>query len=135
MAPQWAAPDMLAACCGSTVKLWSTAQAADKPGVLALEERGKLAEGAAVRALDWSSNNKVLAVAGDKGQIGMWSQGQCMGGLPEAGSEAVDALTAIRFASDSKRVALGCRNGALHVMDMRKVCCLGWLGWVGCCCC
>ena len=47
--PQWAAPDMLAAACGSTVKLWSTSQTAGAPdskthsATLALEERGKIA--------------------------------------------------------------------------------------------
>jgi hypothetical protein len=149
----WSAPsgDLLAACCGGAVKVWSpendNANAANADGARLPTADPTAASSSAV-ALDWSANNKVLAVAGDRPQVLMYGGGQLIGQVPAAGaatsagggnpSSAASALTAagtataqggpaltgnitaLRFGSDSKRMVVGCRSRAVHVLDLRQ---------------
>jgi hypothetical protein len=149
----WSGPsgDLLAACCGGAVKVWSPASGANDANAVDGARLPAAAGSLAVAALDWSANNKVLAVAGDRPQVLMYGGGQLIGQVPAAGapasslggasaaSSAVTAattttttpsaagllplaggITALRFGSDSKRMIVGCRSRAVHVLDLRQ---------------
>jgi hypothetical protein len=109
----WNTSELLAACCGSTIKVWSPMQPDQRREV-------KLAEGAATNALDWSGNNKVLAVAGDKAQITMVGGGKVIGYVPEAPEPNLGGILALKFSGDSKKLAIGCGNRLLHIRDLRS---------------
>jgi WD40 repeat protein len=109
----WNTSELLAACCGTTVKVWSPAAAEPRHEV-------KLSEGADVHALDWSGNNKVLAIAGDKPQITMVGGGKVIGCVPEGVEPGLAGISAIKFSGDSKKLVVGCANRALHVRDLRS---------------
>jgi WD40 repeat protein len=109
----WNSSELLSACCGATVKVWNPIQA-DRFGEV------KLNEGTPVYTLDWSTNNKVLAVAGDKPQVSMYGNGQLIGQVPAIISPNLDGVTCMRFGSDSKRMILGCKNRFLHILDLRN---------------
>ncbi len=115
MAGAWGTSELLAACCGPAVKLWNPVSA-DK----AQQAETKLNEGTTVHALDWSSNNKVLAVAGEKAQVSMYGNGQMIGQIPNLPTPSIDGITSVRFGSDSKRMVIGCKNRSLHVLDLRQ---------------
>ncbi|GBF92692.1 hypothetical protein Rsub_05061 [Raphidocelis subcapitata] len=108
----WNTSELLAACCGSTVKIWSPAAAEPRREV-------KLSEGADVHALDWSGNNKVLAIAGDKPQITMVGGGKVIGSVPEGVEPGLAGIAAIKFSGDSKKLVVGCANRTLHIRDLR----------------
>ena len=109
----WNTSELLAACCGSAVKVWSPA-APDTRHEVALDE------GAPVAALDWSGNNKVLAAAGAKPQITMIGGGRVIGYVPEAPEPGLAGISALKFSADSKKLAIGCANRALHIRDLRS---------------
>jgi hypothetical protein len=109
----WNTSELLAACCGGAVKVWGAAAADARREV-------HLSEGAPVAALDWSGNNKVLAVAGDKAQVTMVGGGKVIGYVPEAPEPGLAGITAMRFSADSKKLAIGCANRALHIRDLRS---------------
>lgn len=115
----WNTSELLAACCGPTVKVWPAAPAADG----AADGRGKdfrIADAADVAALDWSGNNKVLALAGDRPQITMVGGGRVIGHVPEAPEAALAGVLCMRFSGDSKKLALGCANRTLRIRDLRS---------------
>jgi hypothetical protein len=62
----------------------------------------------------------VLAVAGDKAQITMVGGGKVIGYVPEVPEASLSGVTAMRFSADSKRLAIGCANRALHIRDLRS---------------
>ena len=107
----WNTSELLAACCGAAVKVWSPFSA---------EPRRKVNEGTEVHALDWSGNNKVLAVAGDKAQISMLGGGKVIGCVPEAIDPSLSGIISMRFSADSKKLAIGCANRMLHIRDLRS---------------
>ncbi|KAI8471094.1 MAG: WD40-repeat-containing domain protein [Monoraphidium minutum] len=109
----WNTSELLAACSGTTVKVWSPVSAEPRREV-------KINEGTEVHALDWSGNNKVLAVAGDKPQITMVGGGKVIGYVPEAIDASLSGVTAMRFSADSKKLAIGCANRTLHIRDLRS---------------
>jgi WD40 repeat protein len=151
----WSAPsgDLLAACCAGAVQVWrpsSNGAAADEAR---LPSSADASPSSAV-ALDWSANNKVLAVAGDRAQVCMYGGGQLIGQVPAAGAATsataaaatgacgpssgasaathqsapassssiplTGGITALRFGGDSKRMIVGCRSRAVHVLDLRQ---------------
>lgn len=119
----WNTSELLAACCGAAVKVWSPISAEPRREV-------KLSEGTDVHALDWSGNNKVLAVAGDKAQITMVGGGKVIGYVPEAIDPSLSGITAMRFSADSKKLAIGCANRTVHIRDLRSQVRLDWCGSV-----
>ena len=104
---------MLAACCGPTIKLWN-------PTVSGKEKEIKISEGTMVYALDWSTNNRVLAAAGDKAQVSMYNSGQRIGQIPNLISPSIDSITCLRFSNDSKKMVFGCKNRSMHILDLRQ---------------
>ncbi|KIZ05202.1 hypothetical protein MNEG_2756 [Monoraphidium neglectum] len=109
----WNTSELLAACCGAAVQVWAPLSADPRRDVA-------IDEAAGVSALDWSGNNKVLAVAGDKAQITMVGGGKVIGYVPEVPEASLSGVTAMRFSADSKRLAIGCTNRALHIRDLRS---------------
>lgn len=109
----WNTSELLAACCGATVKVWSPISQEQRREV-------KISEGTDVHALDWSGNNKVLAVAGDKPQIAMVGGGKVIGYVPEVVEPELNGILAMKFSADSKKLAIGCSNRALHIRDLRS---------------
>jgi len=109
----WNTSELLAACCGSTVKVWSPVSQEQRREV-------EVSEDAATRALDWSGNNKVLAVAGDKAQITMVGGGKVIGYVPEAPEATLSGILTVKFSGDSKKLAIGCSNRLLHIRDLRS---------------
>jgi WD40 repeat protein len=117
-AAMWPTSDCLAAGCGNLVKVW-------QPGDPGIEI--KIFEGTSVYSVDFSRNTKVLAVAGDKGQVAMYSSkpqtpsGERLVGhfpdLPEAG---LDCITCVRFAPNDTHLICGARNGTLHTWSLKE---------------
>lgn len=107
----WNTSELLAACCGAAVKVWSPAGA---------RREVSLSEPAPAAALDWSGNNKVLAVAGERPQITMVGGGKVIGYVPEAPEAGLGGVLAMKFSGDSKKLAVGCANRALHIRDLRS---------------
>jgi WD40 repeat protein len=107
--------EYLAACCGRAVLLWSplqgTGQACDTVN-----------EGSEVYTLDWSNNNKVLAVGGARSQLHVY-RGDTrapIAYLPDPPNSYIDVITCMRFGSDSRKIALGCKNRTMVFIDLKQ---------------
>jgi WD40 repeat protein len=120
MAPSaaaWHTADCLAAGCGELVKVW-------QPGNPNSEI--KIFEGTSVYCLDFSRNNKVLAVAGDKGQVALYSSRpqtpsgeRIVGRAPEVPKAALDSFTCVRWAPSGTHLVGGTRNGMLCIFALK----------------
>jgi WD40 repeat protein len=105
-----AAHEQLAACCGPSVRSWEPSQL-QKPAV-------RLNEGVPVRALSWSNNNKVLAVAGDKSEISMYTSGSTVPLGPGIMLNGVDSVTCLHLGS--KKLVAGCSDNTVQIVDLRN---------------
>eukprot|EP00879_Flechtneria_rotunda_P025888 GHRR01027543.1.p1 GENE.GHRR01027543.1~~GHRR01027543.1.p1 ORF type:complete len:752 (+),score=310.10 GHRR01027543.1:1196-3451(+) len=113
----WAVTDCVAAACGTVVKVWSP----NDP-----KNEIKIFEGTNVYSMDFSRNNKVLAVAGDKGQVALYSnnlQGasgdRCVGHTPSIPDPDIDCITCVRFAPTGAHLVCGTKEGPVHIFALR----------------
>jgi WD40 repeat protein len=113
MTAEWSPTGQLSACCGPTVKIWT-------PGAQDGSRERKINEGTPVYAVDWSTNNKVLAVAGDKAQVSMYSGSTVIGQVPTVVNPHIDTITCMRFSHSSKKMVIGCKNRTMHILDLRQ---------------
>lgn len=117
--PVWGLPEVVAAGCGPVVKLWAPAD--PKHAI-------KLNEGTPVYCLDFSHNNRVLTVAGEKGQAILYSgKGASVatgaanvGNVPRAPDAGADSITCIKFAPNDSYLLGGCRNGLVHIWSLKE---------------
>lgn len=114
----WSTADAVAASCGTLVKVWTPNDPASEI---------KIFEGTAVYSIDFSRNNKVLAVAGDKGQVVLYSnkpQGaageRAVGRFPGIPQDGADAFTCVRFSSSDAHLLGGCNNGTVHIWALKQ---------------
>jgi WD40 repeat protein len=115
MASAWGLQDMVAAACGPVLKVWSALAPGDR--------EAKFNDGTDVSCLEFSHNNKVLAAAGGKGQVAMYSSAQRVGVLPDATLPV--GITAMRWTLSSDLVG-GCEDGSVHIWGVK--------GQVSCAC-
>lgn len=114
----WGLLEVVAAGCGPVVKLWAPSEP---------QQAIKINEGTPVYGLDFSSNNRVLAVAGEKGQAVLYSgKGAAVntgcspvGQMPRNPEENTDSITCIKFAPDDTNLIGGCRNGRVHIWSLK----------------
>eukprot|EP00882_Tetradesmus_deserticola_P034517 GHRQ01039627.1.p1 GENE.GHRQ01039627.1~~GHRQ01039627.1.p1 ORF type:complete len:157 (-),score=38.64 GHRQ01039627.1:39-509(-) len=121
MAPSaavWSTTDCLAAGCGELVKVW-------QPGNPTSDI--KIFEGTTVYSVDFSRNNKVLAVAGDKSQVVVYSNRpqppsgeRSVGRFPDLPKAGLDCITCVRFAPSDTHLVGGARNGTLRIWSLRS---------------
>lgn len=115
----WSLQDWLAAACGEIVKVWHPHDA---------KQEVKIYEGTNVYAADFSSNNKVLAVAGDKGQITLYSSkthdtgSRAVGHFPNPLEVGVESFSCVRFAANDSSLVAGCHNGTVHTWALKVTC-------------
>lgn len=114
MSSAWGLQDIVAAACGPVVKLWS---ALDTSRPL------KINEGTPVQALDFSHNNKVLAVGGCKHQVLLYSGDKHgppkqVGWMPQEGLLASHA-TAVRFSPADAHITTGCSDGSIITWPLK----------------
>lgn len=108
--------DWLAAGCGTIVKVWD-------PNNPAAEF--KLYEGTTIHSLDFSHNNKVLAVASDKGQVVLYSSkaqdsgSHIVSSLPLSPEPGIDSFNCVNFAPDGSQLTAGASNGTVHIWNLR----------------
>lgn len=110
---------MIAAGCGPVVKLWAPADP---------QHAIKLNEGTPVYCLDFSHNNRVLSVAGEKGQANLYSGkgasvatgAAAVGNIPRAPDEGADSITCIKFAPNDSFLLGGCMNGLVHIWSLKE---------------
>lgn len=100
------------------VKLWNPSEP---------QQAISIYEGTAVYSLDFSHNNRVLAVAGEKGQAVLYGgKGAAVGTgcepvgtIPRVPSETADSVTCLKFAPNDSYLLGGCRNGLLHIWSLK----------------
>ncbi|WIA16780.1 hypothetical protein OEZ85_013429 [Tetradesmus obliquus] len=114
----WPTSDCLAAGCGELVKVW---QQGDPTSEI------KIFEGTSVSSVDFSRNNKVLAVAGDKGQVVLYSNrpqppngDRAVGRCPDIPKAGLDCITCVRFAASDTHLIGGARNGTVRIWSLRS---------------
>jgi len=103
--------DRIAACCGPVVRVWVPEKGEQIPA-------NRLNEGMPVRALSWSNNNKVLAVAGDKSEISMYAVGSSTPLGPGIVLNGVESISCLHIGS--RKLAAGCSDGSLQAVDLRN---------------
>jgi WD40 repeat protein len=110
--------EVIAAGCGPVVKLWAPS---------APQQAAKINEGTPVYCVDFSHNNRVLAVAGEKGQANLYSS-KAVGGsatytpvscVPTTPLATVDSITCVKFAPNDSALLGGCRNGRVHIWSLK----------------
>lgn len=114
----WGLLEVIAAGCGPVVKLWAPTEP---------QQALKINEGTPVYCLDFSHNNRVLAVAGEKGQAILYSgKGAAVatgcspvGTIPRVPCETADSVTCIKFAPNDSYLLGGCRNGLVHIWSLK----------------
>jgi WD40 repeat protein len=77
--------------------------------------------------VDFSRNNKVLAVAGDKGQVVVYSNrphppsgDRSVGRFPDLPKAGLDCITCVRFAPSDTHLIGGARTGTVHIWSLRS---------------
>jgi WD40 repeat protein len=110
--------EMIAAGCGPVVKMWAPSDP---------HKAIKLNKGTSVYCLDFSHNNKVLAVGGESGQATLYSMKGAsvaagaleVGQIPRTPEETVDSFTCIKFAPNDSYIVGGCTNGQVHLWNLK----------------
>eukprot|EP00878_Enallax_costatus_P040917 GHUV01047330.1.p1 GENE.GHUV01047330.1~~GHUV01047330.1.p1 ORF type:complete len:299 (+),score=57.66 GHUV01047330.1:884-1780(+) len=108
--------DWLAAGCGDILKVWDPSNP---------KAEIKIYEGTNIHSVDFSHNNKVLAVASDKGQVVLYSSkiqesgNRNVSSLPNTPEPDIESFTCVRFAPDGSHLAAGANNGTVHVWNLR----------------
>lgn len=114
----WGLLEVIAAGCGPVVKLWAPSEP---------QQAIKINEGTEVYDVGFSHNNRVLAIAGEKGQCSLYSSKgaavntgcQPVGQIPRNLQENTDTIMCIKFAPDDSCLIGGCRNGLVHVWSLK----------------
>lgn len=114
----WPSHDWIAAGCGEIVKVWDPSDP---------RAEVKIYEGTTVSSISFSHNNKVLAVAGDQGQINVHSSkpndagNRNVGSFPPTPEVGIEAFSCVVFAPNGRQLAAGTTNGLLRIWDMPGV--------------
>jgi WD40 repeat protein len=88
----------------------------------------KINEGTPVYSVAFSHNNKVLAVAGEKGQAALYggkgaspeAGAQLAGHMPSVPVESSDSITCITFMPNDSCLVGGCLNGVVHLWMLKE---------------
>lgn len=114
----WATADCVAAAAGAVAAVWDPSQPAGS--------EVKIFEGTPIYSLDFSRNNKVLAVASDKGQLVLHSAkphgpggDRAVGRMPALPEPGLDAITFVRFTHNDAHLIGGTRHGAVRIWSLR----------------
>jgi WD40 repeat protein len=117
----WGLSEVIAAGCGPVVKLWAPSEP---------QRAVKINEGTPVYSVDFSHNNRVLAVAGEKGQANLYSsksagESSCqpVSSMPTVPLSTVDSITCLKFAPNDSCLLGGCRNGRVHMWSVKDEVC------------
>lgn len=124
--------EVIAAGCGPVVKLWAPS---------APQQAVKINDGTPVYCVDFSHNNRVLAVAGEKGQANLYSSkavgesANCspVSSVPTTPLATVDSITCVKFAPNDSALLGGCRNGRVHIWSLKDEVCPAVAGSAAAC--
>uniref|UniRef100_A0A7S3VNT5 Anaphase-promoting complex subunit 4 WD40 domain-containing protein n=1 Tax=Dunaliella tertiolecta TaxID=3047 RepID=A0A7S3VNT5_DUNTE len=108
----WSSGLLLAGAVGNVVSVWNPA----------LGTNQDIQPQEFVNTLQWSANNKVLALGGNNGSVALYSAGHYLGSLPLDTMKPadMDEVTCARFSKDSKLLHTGSNSSCIYTWDLKQ---------------